>query len=69
MPLTCETRRSWMPVRVVIHSSSVSMIVARSALDRTAGGMHLPQPVMAAYCIDDSSVAAVAVRSPPAGLF
>ena len=48
MPETCETRRSWMPVRDVIHSSSVSMNDARSALVRTAGGMHLPQPVMAA---------------------
>ena len=42
-------RRSWMPVRCMIHSSVVSTNVARSALDNTAGGMHLPQPVMAAY--------------------
>src|SRR6187200_1500967 len=46
---TCETRRSLMPVRVVIHSSVVSMKLARPALSSTAGGMHLPQPVMAAY--------------------
>src|SRR5690606_10804691 len=46
---TCEMRRSLMPVRVVIHSSLVSKNVARSALLRTAGGMHLPQPVIAAY--------------------
>ncbi len=48
VPVTCETRRSRIPVRVVIQSSSVSMIVARSALESTDGGMHLPQPVMAA---------------------
>ena len=45
---TCDTRRSLMPVRVVIHSSVVSMKLARPALSSTAGGMHLPQPVMAA---------------------
>ena len=45
---TWEMRRSRMPVRDVTHSSSVSMKVARSAFVRTAGGMHLPQPVMAA---------------------
>ena len=48
IPVTCETRRSRMPVRDMIHSSSVSMIDARSALVRMAGGMHLPHPVMAA---------------------
>ena len=42
-------RRSRMPVRMTIHSSLVSRKVARSALVRTAGGRHLPQPVMAAY--------------------
>src|SRR3954470_23855523 len=46
---TCDTRRSLIPVRVVIHSSVVSMKLARPALSSTAGGMHLPQPVMAAY--------------------
>src|ERR1044071_3063030 len=46
---TCDTRRSRMPVRLVIHSSLVSMKLARPALSSTAGGMHLPQPVMAAY--------------------
>src|SRR5688572_33368858 len=46
---TCDTRRSFMPVRVVIHSSVVSMKLARPALSSTAGGIHLPQPVMAAY--------------------
>src|SRR6185436_7027793 len=46
---TCETRRSRMPVRLVIHSSLVSMKLARPALSSTAGGMHLPQQVMAAY--------------------
>src|ERR1044071_922393 len=46
---TCDTRRSLMPVRVVIHSSVVSMKLASPALSSTAGGMHLPQPVMAAY--------------------
>ena len=45
---TWEIRRSLMPVRLVIHSSVVSMKLARPALSRTAGGMHLPQPVMAA---------------------
>src|SRR5262245_54327939 len=45
---TCDTRRSLIPVRVVIHSSVVSMKLARPALSSTAGGMHLPQPVMAA---------------------
>src|SRR5688572_20869025 len=52
---TCETRRSRMPVRVVIHSSLVSRKVAMSALVSTAGGRHFPQPVMAApreYCTD-----------------
>src|SRR5512146_203821 len=48
---TCETRRSFMPVRVVIHSSDVSRKVDRSALDRTAGGIPSPHPVMAAYFI------------------
>ena len=46
---TWEMRRSLMPVRLVIHSSLVSRKVARSALVRVAGGMHLPQPVIAAY--------------------
>src|SRR5688572_10666969 len=46
---TCDTRRSLIPVRVVIHSSVVSMKLARPGLSSTAGGMHLPQPVMAAY--------------------
>src|ERR1700742_987404 len=46
---TCDPRRSLMPVRVVIHSAVVSMKLARPALSSTAGGMHLPQPVMAAY--------------------
>jgi len=50
---TCDTRRSRMPVRLTIHSSSVSRNVDRSALDRTAGGMHLPQPVMAAWFMGD----------------
>jgi hypothetical protein len=45
---TCEMRRSRIPVRLTIHSSLVSRNVARPALSRTAGGMHLPQPVMAA---------------------
>ena len=48
MACTCDTRRSFMPVREVIHSSSVSRNVAKSALVSTAGGMHLPQPVIAA---------------------
>ncbi len=37
-----------MPVREMIQSSLVSRKVARSAFERTAGGMHLPQPVTAA---------------------
>jgi hypothetical protein len=37
-----------MPVRVVIHSSDVSKSVARSVFESTAGGRHLPQPVIAA---------------------
>src|SRR5689334_2770887 len=45
---TCETRRSRMPVRLVIHSSLVSRKVAMSAFVRTAGGRHLPQPMIAA---------------------
>src|SRR6185369_9856371 len=49
MPVTCERRRSLMPVREVIHSSLVSINKARSALLRTDGGMHFPQPVIAAY--------------------
>src|SRR6476646_9365474 len=51
IPVTCDTRRSLMPVRDVIHSSSVSISDARSALLRIDGGMHLPQPVIAAYVI------------------
>ena len=47
--LQCKTRRSLMPVRVVIHSSLVSMNVARSSFFRTAGGTHFPQPVISAY--------------------
>jgi hypothetical protein len=42
-----------MPVRLVIHSSFVSRNVASPALSRIAGGMHLPQPVIAAYFIED----------------
>jgi hypothetical protein len=42
-------RRSRMPVRLVIHSSSVSRKVEMSSFDSTAGGMHLPQPVMVAF--------------------
>ena len=45
-----------MPVRLVIQASSVSRKVARSALVSTAGGMHLPQPVMAAYVMGVSPV-------------
>src|SRR5690349_15040925 len=41
-------RRSRMPVREVIHSSDVSKSVARSVFESTAGGKHLPQPVIAA---------------------
>ena len=51
LTLTCEMRRSFIPVRVVIHSSSVSRKVARSSFVKTAGGRHLPQPVMFAYVI------------------
>ena len=40
--------RSRIPVRVLIHSSDVSRNVERSSLLSTAGGMHAPQPVMAA---------------------
>ena len=47
-PDTCEMRRSFMPVRETIHSSSVGRNVARSALVSVAGGRHLPQPVSAA---------------------
>ena len=46
---TWEMRRSRMPVREAIHSSSVSRKVARSALVSTAGGRHFPQPTMAAW--------------------
>ena len=49
MPLMWLTRRSFMPVRDVIHSSLVSRKVERSALVSTEGGMAAPQPVMAAY--------------------
>src|SRR5262245_39502719 len=45
---TWETRRSRIPVRVVIHSSLVSRRLASGKLSSAAGGMHLPQPVMAA---------------------
>ena len=43
-----QIRRSLMPVRLVIHSSEVSMNVVRSSLLSTAGGTHLPQPVISA---------------------
>ena len=43
-----QIRRSLIPVRLVIHSSVVSMKVARSSLLSTAGGTHLPQPVISA---------------------
>src|SRR5690606_38420588 len=46
---TWAIRRSLMPVRVVIHSSLVSVSFSRSWLDRTAGGRHLPQPVISAF--------------------
>ena len=62
MPDTCEMRRSRMPVRCAIHSSLVSRNVARSALVSTDGGMHLPQPVMAAYVIVRPPVLCVAPR-------
>ena len=41
-------------MRLKIHSSLVSRKVAMSALLSTAGGRHLPQPVMAApfVCMD-----------------
>ena len=42
-------RRSRMPVRLTIHSSLVSRMALRSSLLSTAGGRHLPQPVMAAW--------------------
>jgi hypothetical protein len=45
---TCEILLSFIPVREMIQSSVVSRKVARSWFDNTAGGMHLPQPVMAA---------------------
>src|SRR6185295_3301477 len=38
-----------MPVRLMTHSSVVSSIVARSSFDSTAGGRHLPHPVMDAF--------------------
>jgi hypothetical protein len=46
--VTCEIRRSFIPVREVIHSSEVSRKVDRSAFVRTAGGMQAPHPVIAA---------------------
>ena len=45
----CDTRRSFMPVRCVIHSSEVSRNVERSSLERTEGGSASPQPVIAAW--------------------
>src|SRR5213595_3445342 len=46
---TWEMRRSRMPVRLTIQSSLVSSRPERSWLLSTAGGRHLPQPVMAAW--------------------
>lgn len=40
-------RRSYTPVRVVIHSSVVSMMWARSWLETTFLGMAIPVPTMA----------------------
>src|SRR5262249_31022879 len=54
-------RRSRIPVRLTIHSSLVSSIVDRSWLLRTAGGRHLPQPVIAA-CVTERSAATGLVR-------
>ena len=66
---TCETRRSLIPVRLVIHSSVVSMKLARPALSSTAGGMHLPQPVMAACVMaGDDTTGPGAAGYTPAGL-
>src|SRR3990172_977710 len=55
---TCDTRRSFIPVRDVIHSSFVSRKVERSAFVRTAGGMHAPQPVIAAKVMQGKLLAA-----------
>src|SRR5437763_17163137 len=46
---TWEMRRSRIPVRLTIQSSLVSSRLERSWLLSTAGGRHLPQPVMAAW--------------------
>src|ERR1700704_2131881 len=46
---TWEMRRSWMPVRLTIHSSLGSRRLEGSGVLSTAGGRHLPQPVMAAW--------------------
>src|SRR6185436_16071047 len=68
IPVTCETRRSRIPVRDVIHASSVSMSDARSALVRTDGGMHLPHPVTAAYVMRLDAGAARCVLPRPESL-
>ena len=49
--LQWQTRRSFIPVLVVIHSSEVSRNVAKSSLLSMAGGTHFPQPVISAYFI------------------
>ena len=48
---TCEMRRSFIPVRLVIHSSFVSTIFSRSAFESTVGGMAFPQPTISAFRI------------------
>src|SRR3990172_595473 len=48
-------RRSLIPVRLVIHSSLVSVTVSRSALLSTVGGTQRPHPVIMAFGTGGSS--------------
>ena len=58
-----EMRRSFMPVRLVIHASSVARNVARSALVSTAGGIQAPQPVIAALVMGYQKITAKQMTS------
>ncbi len=53
---TCVMRRSLIPVLVVIQSSVVSVSASRSELFSTAGGTHLPHPVIVALRMAGSFV-------------
>src|SRR5687768_2542540 len=44
-------RRSWIPVRLTIHSSEVSTSRVRSSFVMTRDGAYIPQPVITAFVL------------------